>query len=473
MKFFGLGKSKDIALSEKQTGLSGVDPYRNGFWATVIDTFTGAWQQNFEIDEAKVLSHHTVFSCITLAANDVGKMRPKLMAKKGKIWSEVYETLVSSLLRRPNHFQNWIQFAENYICSKLSTGNVYILKRRNAQGKVVALYILDPGRVTPLVSTDGEVFYQLGDDNLSNLKEMVVAPATEIIHDRMNCLFHPLVGLSPIYAAGLAATQGLAMQKNSTRLFNNQSRPSGILIAPGPISASTATELKTNWDKNYSGENYGKTAVLGDGLKYERISITAEEAQLIEQMKWTDQTICSTFHIPGFKVGVGPVPTYQDVSMLNQIYYSDCLQSLIEQMEASLIEGIEINEESNYGKDGELKIELDIRALIKMDRSAHIKLLSDAVKGSLMKINEGREELNLEDVDGGNSIWMQQQNYSLEALQERDRNSPFEKPEPALPPPEPEPDSEDEEDEDEQEETTERALLLLNMKTPESLANGF
>ncbi|WP_416381322.1 hypothetical protein, partial [Klebsiella pneumoniae] len=37
-------------------------------------------------------------------------------------------------------------------------------------------------------------------------------PAREVIHDRFNCLFHPLIGLSPIYAAGLAAMQGHHIQ---------------------------------------------------------------------------------------------------------------------------------------------------------------------------------------------------------------------------------------------------------------------
>jgi phage portal protein BeeE len=31
----------------------------------------------------------------------------------------------------------------------------------------------------------------------------VIVPAREIIHDRFNCLFHPLVGISPLYAAAL------------------------------------------------------------------------------------------------------------------------------------------------------------------------------------------------------------------------------------------------------------------------------
>src|SRR6185312_14046419 len=113
-------------------------------------------------------------------------------------------------------------------------------------------------------------------DDLSGLHDdkNVVVPASEIIHDRMNCLFHPLVGLSPIYAAGLAATQGLHIQGNSATFFKNGSNPGGVLTAPGAISDETAARLKAAWATNYSGENAGKVAVLGDGLKYEAMAVT-------------------------------------------------------------------------------------------------------------------------------------------------------------------------------------------------------
>src|SRR5690606_33741915 len=156
-----------------------------------------------------------------------------------------------------------------------------------ARGVVAALYLLDPATVTPLVSESGDVFYQLQADNLSGVPQSVVVPASEIIHDRFNCLFHPLVGPSPIYACGLAATQGLRIQNNSARFFGNMSRPSGILTAPGAISDETAARLKASWEANYSGENIGKVAVLGDDLKYQPMSVTPEDAQLIEQLKWT------------------------------------------------------------------------------------------------------------------------------------------------------------------------------------------
>jgi phage portal protein BeeE len=125
------------------------------------------------------------------------------------------------------------------------------------------------------------------------------------------------------------------------------------------------------------------------------------------------------------------MPTFQNGEMLDKIYYSDCLQSHIEEMELCLDEGMGIGEGVKTGEGRELGVELDIRSLVRMDRATQVKTLAEAVKGSLLKIDEAREELDYDPVTGGSTIWMQQQNYSLEALMERDAADPFAKPEPA------------------------------------------
>jgi HK97 family phage portal protein len=420
----------------KAQSLSGVDG-RNGFWQTIFDTFPGAWQQNVEVDQVKVMAYWAVFACVTLIANDIGKLRQKLVEEDKGIWAEVTSPAFSPVLRKPNHYQNHIQFKENWITSKLMRGNTYALKSRDARGVVRALYILDPDRVTPLIADDGSVYYQLANDNLSGLDEMVTVPASEIIHDRINCLYHPLVGLSPIYAAGLAATQGLAMQNNSARLFTNMSRPSGILIAPGPISKDTAEILKTKWEENFTGDNFGKTAVLGDGMKYERLSMTSAEAEMLSQLDWTAKTVCSTFHVPAFKIGVGSMPTYQNGEVLNQVYYSDCLQSHIEQYELCMDEGLGLAEPVGGRMMG---VELEIEGLLRMDQATQVKTLAEAVKGSIMTPNTALKKQNLPPVEGGDTIYMQQQNYSLGALHERDESDdPFNRTKPPAPtPPSPE-----------------------------------
>ncbi|MEG7700666.1 phage portal protein, partial [Listeria monocytogenes] len=88
-----------------------------------------------------------------------------------------------------------------------------------------------------------------------------------------------------------SATQGSRIQKNSANFFENMSRPSGMLTGPGVIDDATAERLKREWEKNYSGQNIGRLAVLGDGLTYAPMTIAPEAAQLIEQLKWTVEDV--------------------------------------------------------------------------------------------------------------------------------------------------------------------------------------
>jgi len=387
---------------------------RGGWFPWIREPYSGAWQQNDEWTVDNVLAFHAVYACITLIANDIGKLKFKLTRlDSNKIWVEFKDAAKNAVLRRPNNFQNGIQFREYWMLSKLINGNTYVLIGRNARGEIVNFWVLDSQRVSIFVTPIGEVMYQLNCDNLAGIQESsIMVPASEIIHDRMNCLFHPLVGTSPLFASGLSASHGLKIQNNSAKFFENGSRPSGLLTAPGSISDETADRLKLHWDSNYSGVNAGKVAVLGDGLKFEKLTMTAEEAQLIEQLKYTAEIVCSTFHVPPYKIGVGTMPTHDNIEALTQDYYSQCLQSLIEAMEASI--------DYAFGFIDDRRVELDLELLFRMDTQTRITTLGDAISKSVMAPNEARKKINLAPVPGGNSIYLQQQNYSLEALARRD-----------------------------------------------------
>lgn len=414
------------AIGPRRGTLSPVGQGHGGWWR-ILESFAGAWQQNVEVRYDSVLSNHADFACRTLIASDIAKLRIKLVQKdEDGIWAEVTNPAYSPVLRKPNHFQNRIQFMESWVLSKLQRGNAVILKQRDGRGVVKKLYVLDWTLVTPLVAEDGSVFYQLDTDNLSGLPESVTVPAREIIHDRFNCFFHPLVGLPPLFAGGLAATQGLAIQNDSTLFFQNGAQPGGILTAPGAISDDTAKRLKEHWDTNFSGKNSGKVAVLGDGLKYEAMKAKAVDAQLIEQLKWSAEVVCSTYHVPPYKIGVGHMPTYNNIQSLNVEYYSQCLQVLIEAIELCLDEGLGMGE--NIGT------EFDTDNLLRMDSVTQMDVLEKAK--SVMTLDERRRKLELKKVTGGNTIYLQQQDHSIEAIAARDAqliaqaNAPAEPPAP-------------------------------------------
>jgi HK97 family phage portal protein len=428
MRLFGY----DISL-RKAASLSPVNDSRG--WVTIHDFIPGGFQRDISIDVARAQSHWAVFACQTLIAGDVGKLGVKLTQwdSRTKIYEEVDSPSVTPFLNVPNHFQTWQKFIEQWILSKVSNGNTYVLKQRDARNVVIKGYVLDPCKVTPMVSNSGDVFYKLGDDKLSGVTEnSIVVPASDIIHDRYWCLFHPLVGISPIYASGLAATQGLDIQNHASRFFRNSAVPSGLLVTPQRIDDELAKKYQARWETNYGGENRGRTAVLGNGLEYKPITQTAVESELVEQLKLSAEMVCSVYHVPPYKIGIGPMPTYQNAEVLNQIYYSDCLQVLVQAVETCLTQGLDLPKKG-------YKVQLDEDDLLRMDKLTQMEFVAKGIEKAVFSPNDARRRFNEPPVEGGNSPMIQQQNFSLEALAKRDAKAdPFgtekpTQPEPAQP----------------------------------------
>lgn len=394
---------------------------KQGWWQyePIHEPFPGAWQRVMPERTENVLAFSAVFACISLISGDIAKLRIKLAELKEGIWEEVTNSAYSPVLRKPNHFQTRIQFLQYWIASKLLQGNAYILKERDESSKVRKLYPLDPRLVAPLVTDDGDVWYQINVDNLSGTTKELTVPASEIIHDRGPTLFHPLVGVSPIYACAMSATQGRKIQSNSATFFENMSRPSGQLTAPGKISPETKASLKEQFEREFSGGNLGRLLVSGDGLKYEAMTIPARDAQLIESLRWTVEDVARAFQMPLHKLAAGN-PTVANAAQYNQEYYSHTLQKHIEDIELLLDEGLGLGVGNNYG------VELDLDGLLRMDAKTQAETNAIEIGSAAMTPDEARASRNRKPVKGGDTPYLQQQNYSLAALAKRDeRPDPF------------------------------------------------
>jgi len=387
----------------------------SGWWPWLREGFAGQWQRGMATPLENAAIHPTFWGCVTLIAGDIAKMRPMLVQDDDDgIQREVTDpqfAVYRQVLERPNHYQNRIQFLMYWMLSKLTRGNAYALKIRDNRNVVTDLYLLDPTRVRPMIGPTGDVYYACGQDVLSQVDEAsVVIPAREIIHDLMFPLYHPLVGLSPVYACGHSAMLALEHMTNASRFAKNGSMLGGLLVAPGQISADTAKRLEEHWNNNYAGaENAGKIAALGDGLKFETPELmTAVDSQVIEQLKWTDEKICATFHVPGYKVQVGPQPLNNNVDALAQEYYGQCLQIQIEGIELCLTEGLEL-------KSG-FEVELDVDCLQRMDATQKMESTTKGVIGGIFTPNEAREKYNLSPVKGGDVVLLQRQNWPIDLL---------------------------------------------------------
>lgn len=446
MKLFGY----ELSLrKEAPPVVSAARPnYAGWFWGGAQEWFAGAWQKNITPDKREnLLAFSAVYACVSLIAEDIAKLRLKLVERKPSgIWEEVERNSRHVLvIRKPNAWQTRIQFYAYWVVMKLLYGNTYVLKQRDNNGIVRALYVLDSRFVTPLVTASGEVLYDIKNDSLSKLAQQIVVPASEIIHDRGLTLFHPLVGVSPIFACGASATQGIRIQNNSATFFENMSRPSGMLTSDGEITDATAVRLKEEFERNFSGSNLGRLLVAGDGLKYSPIALSAEDAQLIEQLRWTVEDVARCFRVPLHKIASGVNPTFNNVSALNQDYYTQTLQSHIEGIEVLLEEGLGLVDVA----DKQYSVEFDLEGLLRMDPATRADVAQKQVGAGVLSPNEARLRENLAPVAGGDTPYLQVQNYSLAALAARDAMNPL-----AVPATSPASEPEDEIEDDTEEEDT-------------------
>lgn len=401
-----IGGRKQKALSPVEGG--------GGLWRRIIEPFAGAWQRNISEKRETVLTYPTLYACLNRIAQDIGKLPFQLVRQDDNgIWVlDTANTAYWPVLRKPNHYQTAQQFREAWTLSRLIHGNTYVLKERDNRNAVVRLYVLDPTCVMPMVTESGDVYYQLNYRRAQNLLpqdypgEQLVIPASEIIHDRINCFDHHLIGVPPLCAATWPAVKNLKILRDSTTYFSNGARPSGILTAPAGMTDDDAARIKEYWDSNFTGDKAGKVGLIGADMKFTPFSFNSADSQLVEQMKYSDEQICQPFGIPPFKIGLGTIPAGMKVDDLNQLYYSDALQAPIEAMENLLDEGLNIQRPQG--------VELDLEPLLRMDIGKQAEVETKLTGGGVKTPNEARKRFNLAPLEGGDTVYMQQQDIPLE-----------------------------------------------------------
>lgn len=386
-----------------------------GWWNVLIhEPFTGAWQHNRELRKGTLLTYPTLYACINRIVSDVGKLPFRVLSPDKSGVDVEREGWALELLRHPNHYQTESQFREYWILSKLLSGNAYIFIARDERGRPESLHVLDSHKVLPMVTDSGRVFYQLNSDKLNGILpseyplDNLTVPATDIIHDRMNCFFHPLLGVPPIAAAHVPSLKNMRILRSADHFFDSSMQnAAGILTAPAGITEKEADALVSYWQNNFGNSRVG---VLGSDVKFTSMAVKSSDSQLVEQLKYSDEQICQPFGIPPFKIGLGSIPSGMDVASLNLLYFCDAIQAHVTAMEDLLTTALKL-------AGG--KVEIDISALLRMDEVHRSEVETRLVGGMVKTPNESRAFFNLPPVEGGDTLWGQHQDYPLGMLADR------------------------------------------------------
>jgi HK97 family phage portal protein len=114
--------------------------------------------------------------------------------------------------------------------------------------------------------------------------------------------FDGLVGYSPIAMAKNAIGMAIACEEYGAKFFANGAAPGGVLEHPGTIK--DPQKVRDSWNAAYQGSsNSHRVAVLEEGMKYQPIGISPEQAQFFETRKFQINEIARIFRVPPHMVG--------------------------------------------------------------------------------------------------------------------------------------------------------------------------
>ena len=293
----------------------------------------------------------------------------------------------------PNPEMTSFAFRETLMSHLLLWGNAYAQIIRNARGEVIALYPLMPNKMTVDRDSNGRLFYlyqrssedvpSLGKDN-----QVYLAP-TDVLHIP-GLGFDGLVGYSPIAMAKNAVGLAIATEEYGAKFFANGAAPGGVLEHPGTIK--DPQKVKESWNAAYQGSaNSHRVAVLEEGMKYQPIGISPEQAQFLETRKFQINEIARIFRVPPHMLADLEKSSFSNIEQQSLEFVKYTLDPWVVRWEQSMCRALLSDSEKPT-----VFIKFNVDGLLRGDYASRMSGYATARQNGWMSANDIRELENLD-----------------------------------------------------------------------------
>jgi HK97 family phage portal protein len=121
-------------------------------------------------------------------------------------------------------------------------------------------------------------------------------------------------GLSPVQNARQSIAAGIAAESFGSQFFTAGGNPNAILYSESELSAEQAAGIKSAFTAATSMNR--EPAVMGAGLRYERIQVSPEEAQFLDTQRFTVEQIARIYGV--FPEMIGGATSGSNVTYANR-----------------------------------------------------------------------------------------------------------------------------------------------------------
>lgn len=283
--------------------------------------YTGATAAGMYVTPDRALMNDTVWAAHRYLTQTVGQLPARVQRVTANGTEPVNVHPVDVVLNwRPNPELSPFQFRETLVGWAIIHGNGIAEIERDAVGRVVNLWPIEPKRVNILRDVvTGDLIYRI--NNGAN-GAVDLAPI-DVFHVRG--FGNGPVGLSVIEYAAQSIGWAMATEIFGAAFFGNGLN-SGGAIEGGKLDEAGIKRLYADIDERHRGPGRShRPLYLDGGMKFVKTAATPDDSQFIETLQFQVEMVCRWIGAPPHKVHHLLRSTFNNIEQLSIDVVGDCI----------------------------------------------------------------------------------------------------------------------------------------------------
>lgn len=357
-----------------------------------------------------------VWACTRIITEAMGSLPIRFYKKADNgVLTEFPDHPLAKLFRgKVNRWQTRQEYIESIVHQFVMQGNDYsVIQRQGGKkdGDIISLVPLMTPQMKVDLQDSGEVTYTYQESN-----GIRAYSDKTVWHNKL--FGNGIIGVSPIGYARNTVAVGQAAELSTTKIYKNGGKPSGLLMIDKTLTKDQRDKIKANFADMAEG-NEDRLFVLEANMKYEQVSLSPSDIELLASRRFQIEEICRFFNVPSILVNDNHDNTAwgSGIGQIIQGFYKFGLRPYAKRYADSMAARLLTTAQRDT-----MAIKFDFNDLLRPDQADRIKSGKEGTTGGLLTSNEWRKEEGLPPVKGGDKLYMQQQMTPIDKLEDIDRS---------------------------------------------------
>lgn len=315
---------------------------------------------------------------------------------------------------RPHPHYSMFDFLQTLV-SNACLGNGYArIHFDPATARPYALELIPQEHVALVYSASGQLFYHVS-GVFDNKTVNVYLPETEMIHIK-GVTFTGLLGRQVSFVHSGAFSTAINSAKYSETYFEKGASVGGLITFPNVLSPEQRASLKSKLtEQHLGGRNAGSIMVLDAGADFKPMQAGPENSKVIDFANLSTVEVSQIFKVPLHLLSQLDRSTFSNMEQQNQDFVVHCLRPWAKKIEEEFNTKLFTTSESRTRRRF---FAFDLDAMMMGDMQAQAAFFSSAIQNGWMTPNEIRGKKNMNRIEGGDQLFIQQNMAPMELLAE-------------------------------------------------------